>query len=172
MKLTPQQKNRLRIVKKAIDRAFAKLVARGRKTCLHNAHAFSVLNKPLSDVIDTLFTSISNRKRAPLGLESLGEAHAGVLKECLLHLYTSTYHRKEVERELLADLYRNSSKYELLAQMPLPRRERKKAEPLTPAGEAAAKIEAWERKARLAKTKIAKYTRRYKRLLKKEGSAT
>ena len=76
------------------------------------------------------------------------------------------------EKALLADLHKNGVEYELMAQMPLPKRERKpKAQPATPVDMAASKVRQWERKLRMAENKLKKYQRRLKRLQKKGAVA-
>ena len=172
MKKTTQQDNRLRILKRVIDRAFAQMVARGKKKAIHKMACVSDLNQQLSDSLDSLFTKISGRPRPPENLGLINQVHSMIIMESLQHLYTSTSCRKEVEKALLADLHKNGVEYELMAQMPLPKRERKpKAQPATPVDMAASKVRQWERKLRMAENKLKKYQRRLKRLQKKGAVA-
>lgn len=170
-KMTPQQENRMRILKEVIDRAFARTLANGRKKSVHKMAPWNNLNAPLSTSIDTMFTTISSKPHPPVTLGEVNQVHAHIIKECVAHLYSSTACRAYVERTILADIYKRGAEYELLAQMPKPRRERRPRKKLSPveqrADRASRKVEEWERKLKLAKTKLKKYRAKVKRYAKK-----
>ena len=170
-RMTPQQENRMRILKEVIDRAFARTLANGKKKSVHKMTPWNNLNAPLSNSIDTLFTAISGKPRTPVTLGEVNQVHAHIIKECVAHLYSSTACSNYVERTILADLYKHGSEYELLAQMPKPRREYRPRRKLSlveqRADRAVRKVAEWERKFRLAKTKLQKYRAKAKRYAKK-----
>ena len=165
----------MRILKQVIDRAFAKMVATGKKKAIHTMAEWSSLNAALSNSIDTVFTGISGKPRVPVMLGEVNQVHAHMIKECLAHLYTSTMCRNYVERAILADIHKNGAEYELLAQMPLPKRDHRPRKDRSlveqRADRAARKVAEWERKLKLAKTKLKKYRAKVSRYAKK-GVAT
>lgn len=172
MKKTQQQDNRLRILKRVIDRAFSRVVAHGKKKALLKMPCVRSLNQELSNSLDTMFTAISGRSRAPEVMGLINKVHAHILEQAMLHLYTGAECRRALEKAVLADLHKNGVQYELMAQMPPPKRERRpKAEPATPVDAAARKVRQWEKKLRMAENKLKKYRRRLKRLQKK-GAVT
>lgn len=163
---TVEQQNRLRILKEVTDRAFQRLVSTSRKRGVPKPGAVRTVRDNASK-IDDLFTSISALQRPPKSLKDIGKAHGEIIATLLLYWYTGTAQRDRVVEGILSDLYANAAQYDLEAVMPRPRRTRKPSRPMTRVERNAQnvfdKVKVWERKARLAKTKLAKYRAKAKR---------
>jgi len=180
MRTTEQQKNRLRILKRAIDRAFRKLVARGRKLSIEKIKYWDADGSKLPQHLDTLFTAISGLRMAPLDLLDLDRnipVHSHIIDQALDHLYFGKAPQRWLENTLLRDLFENGGEYELMSQMPRAKREYTPRPKQTRVESHAAKVDAkvveWERKMKLARTKLAKYKKRQKYYLnKKKGAKT
>lgn len=184
MKTTALQKNVLRILKKAIDRAMAYACHRAKRRPLKPTHQY--FHGTDIGRLDSLFAKLSTFKRlrpnaSPLEVrEYIKKADGGtigILDACVLQLYNmdADAFQADIYRFLLKDLQQNAAAYELLSQMPPPRRERIKREPQTPIQRRAAtvdgKVRQWERKLRYAKTKLAAYRKKQKYYTKKGVTA-
>ena len=172
MKMTPTRRNTLRILKGAIDRAFAKtVVSMGKRRAIDAPSLWDhPSNQLLTLTIDSLFATLASskaRKFADLPSQNLRSLLGVVVR----YAYTGAINQNIFEDHLLADLRVNSAQYELMAQMPLPRKERKKSAPKTlverRAEKADAKVAEWERKLKYAKTKLAAYRKKKKYYAKK-----
>jgi len=165
---TVEQENRLRILKDVIDRAFRRLSAKGRRRGLPKNHVIRGLR---GEKIDDIFNTISSMSRPPKYFDKLTDDHRMILEVLLSEGYTSELHRYRMESEILKDLYKNAAQYDLQSMMPRPKRTRRPSTPATRVERNAqnvfAKVKEWERKARLAKTKLAKYRAKAKRYEKK-----
>lgn len=171
MKLTQTQANVLRIFKQSLDRAFARHYGIMRKRALHPSDCPAVYGKTL----DTLFAYIGAMQKKPKSFASLNQEACDVLYRLMQQAYTSAQHREDIEREVLSDLYERAAEYELLAQMPPPKRAREQRIPQTLVERRAAhvdeKVLEWERKLKTAKTKLKVYRRKQKYYLAKKGAA-
>jgi hypothetical protein len=170
MKMTPTRRNTLRILKGATDRAFAKVVAYGKRRVLDNP---SMWNKAehAGPVLDVLFSSLSVLPKAKTFSDLNADNLRSLLATLARYAYTGAEQQRRFEMHLLEDLRTNAAQYELMAQMPLPRRERKPRVPKTlverRAEKADAKVAEWERKLKYAKTKLATYRKKQKYYAKK-----
>ena len=172
MKMTPTRRNTLRILKGAIDRAFAKtVVSIGKRRAIDIPALWDEASTPSAEqTIDSLFATVAfskARKFADLPSQNLRSLLGVVVR----YAYTGGGNQNRFEDHLLADLRANAAQYELMAQMPQPRKERKKSAPKTlverRAEKADAKVAEWERKLKYAKTKLAAYRKKQKYYAKK-----
>lgn len=170
MKMTPTRRNTLRILKGAVDRAFAKMVAQGKRRVLDNPSMWSKAEQA-GPVLDVLFSSIGALPKATTFSDLNADNLRSLLATMARYAYTGAEQQRRFEAHLLADLRINAAQYELMAQMPLPRKERKKSVPKTlverRAEKADAKVAEWERKLKYAKTKLAAYRKKQKYYAKK-----
>ncbi len=180
MRTTEEQRNKLRILKRVIDRAFKKLVARGLKLGIHKIKHWDTPGSTVPQHLDSLLTSISGRSKAPISfkeVEAFGTVQAHILRQTVAHAYSGDEARGWLEYWILEDLYANGVEYELLSQMPRPKREYKPRPKQTRVESYAAKVDAkvieWDRKLKLARTKLAKYKKRQRYYEnKKKGART
>jgi hypothetical protein len=169
--ITPMQANRLRILKGVVDRAFRKMIGFGKKRALHKVAFWRLISPAVSAGIDVLFSNVSGQSKRPTSMNQVDQVTGHIIARAIHELYTNDECKKTIERLVLYDLYDNGGKYELMAQMPPARRERTSSKPRTliesRADRAVAKVAEWEKKLKLAKTKLAKYRARVKRYAKK-----
>lgn len=170
VKLTQTQANTLRIFKQCLDRAFARHTAKLRKRTL----AGMELPTPHAVALDTLFASIAAMPRKPRDFGALKQGQSDLLYRLMQIAYTSAESRIAIEQAVLSDIYDHAAEYELLAQMPPPRRERTRREPQSLVERRAARVDSkvveWERKLKVAKGKLKKYRRKQKYYLTKKGA--
>jgi hypothetical protein len=175
--LTVTQGNKLDILKQCIDRAFRRMVARGVKRSLRKmpllrpgAARLSVGQLPDPASIDNVFTHISGKPKAPAMMRSIDAGIAHLLASAVHHMYSSEDQRDYLFKTLMADIHKNGAEYELASQMPRAKREYtprpKRSLVEERADRAVAKVAEWERKAKLAKTKLKKYRAKVDRYTK------
>lgn len=165
MKMTPTRRNTLRILKGAIDRAFAKVVADGRRRVLDSPSMWK--DAPMAEPsLDRLFATVAGSTKARLLSDLRDESLRSLIATMCRYIYTGPGQQRKFEAHLLEDLKTNAAQYELMAQMPLPRKERKVRAPKTLVERRAEKVEEkvaeWERKLKYAKTKLKAYRRKQK----------
>lgn len=166
-KLTQTQRNTMRIVKGVIDKSFARMVAQRKRYTFDELE----VDDQASKALDSMFTHMAGLSRAPVQFDHIGNFQGGLLKSMLHHVYTNTQCRHMVEKAILADLYAHAAEYELLAQMPQARRPYVRRGPRSLVERRADKVDAkvveWERKLKVAKTKLKAYRRKQKYYAKK-----
>lgn len=172
MKMTPVRRNITRILKQCIDRAYARHVARCRKLSMHKSRTWQ--DADTAKEIDNFFTYMGGLPPLPT-ISGIPDENTRNLLNVLVRLcYVNDKARKAFEKDLLADLRTNAAQYELLSQMPEPRREYTRREPRTLVERRAdavdKKVREWERKLKLAKTKLATYRKKQKYYTQKKGS--
>lgn len=170
MKMTPTRRNTLRILKGAIDRAFAKVVAHGKRKVLDKPSMWS--QAPMAgSAIDNLFSTMAGATGAKQLKDIRDENMRSLIATMARYAYTGAEQQRRFEVYLIEELRANATEYELMAQMPLPRREHKPRVPKTlverRAEKADAKVAEWERKLKYAKTKLAAYRKKQKYYAKK-----
>jgi hypothetical protein len=169
MKMTPTRRNTLRILKGAIDRAFSKVVAHGKRKVLDTPSMWSRADMA-APALDNLFATMAGATHARQ-LKDLHSGFGSLIATLARYAYTGAEQQRRFEMYLIEDLRTNATEYELMAQMPLPRRERKPRVPKTlverRAEKADAKVAEWERKLKYAKTKLATYRKKQKYYAKK-----
>jgi hypothetical protein len=170
MKMTPTRRNTLRILKGAIDRAFAKMVAHGKRKVLDKPSMWREADMA-GPALDNLFSTMAGATMAKLFKDVRDENLRSLLATLARFAYTGAEQQRRFEAHLIEELRANATEYELMAQMPLPRRERKTRVPKTlverRAEKADAKVAEWERKLKYAKTKLAAYRKKQKYYAKK-----
>lgn len=172
MQMTPTRRNTLRILKGAIDRAFAKLAADGRRRVLDQPSMWSKEDLA-GPSLDKMFSTFAGLSRAKALQDIRDEGMRSLLFTLARYAYTGAEQQRRFEAYLMEDLHTNAAQYELMAQMPLPRKERKVSAPKTLVERRAEKVEEkvaeWERKLKYAKTKLAAYRKKQK-YYKKKGA--
>ena len=169
--LTPSRTNTLNIIKQSIDRAMVKFASRQKRMRITRTGEWKHAS---TKTIDALWANIAARQKTP---RNFGEVE--LLTGALLSSMLTTYYRnstvlRSVEAEVMKDLHSRVAEYELLSQMPLPKRTYKRREKKSlverRADKAAAKVAEWERKLKYAKTKLAAYRKKQKYYAKKGAS--
>jgi hypothetical protein len=167
MPLTQTQVNILNTVKRSIDKAYAAHYARRKRTCIDR----SDWKNADAAAIDSLLGNIGGYAKAPKAFAHLLSPLTNLVHGLAYWSYANPAFNTEIERDVLADLHAHAAEYELLAHMPPVRRTRKKREPKTLVGRRAdavdEKVREWERKLKLAKTKLAAYRKKQKYYTKK-----
>lgn len=174
MRLTPVRKNIIRLTKQAIDRAYSRHLVRCRKMSLLKQRLWDGVD--CAKEVDGLFPAIAGWGSTPSTISSISDERVRVLLHTLVrNLYTNDRERRVFEHELLADLREHAAEYELLSQMPPPKREYHRRGPRTlverRADTVAEKVQEWERKLKYAKTKLAAYKKKQKYYQKKGAVA-
>ena len=169
MKMTPVRKNIVRLVKECIDRAYARHVAKCKRYAITNPRLWS--DAPCEGEIDKFFTYFGGLPSLPT-ISSVGDRKmADMLNVMIRCVYTNDKARREFEKDLLADLREHGAEYELLSNMPAPKREYERRGPRSLVERRAdtvdEKVREWERKLKLAKTKLAAYQKKQKYYQKK-----
>jgi hypothetical protein len=138
---------------------------------IHHMPHWKNAGKEMIPTLDNLFTDIVGLKNRPRSLSQVPDYHAYLIGQAVGWAYSSQECRMQLEADILHDIYANGGEYELLSQMPQPKRERKPRPKRTlvesRADRAALKVAEWERKLKLAKTKLAKYRAKAKRYAQK-----
>ena len=169
MKMTPVRKNITRLIKQCIDRAYSRHVARCRKLSMHRAKTWQ--DADTAKEIDNFFNYMGSLPPLPT-LSSIADENTRNLLNVLVRLcYVNDKARRAFEKDLLDDLRTNAAQYELLSQMPAPKREYERRGPRSLVEQRAdtvdEKVREWERKLKLAKTKLAAYQKKQKYYQKK-----
>lgn len=174
MKMTPTRRNTLRILKGAIDRAFAKVVAHGKRRVLDKPRMWGQADMA-GPTLDKVFATMAGATGAKQLKDLLDEGMGSLIATLARYAYTGADQQRRFEAHLLEDLRTNAAQYELMAQMPLPRKERKRREPKTLVERRAEKVEAkvqeWERKLKYAKTRLSAYRKKQKYYTKRGAIA-
>lgn len=172
MPLSPTRANTMRIVKQVIDKAFARHVAKRRRLVIDTT-SFGV-DFDGGKTVDELWSKIAAMPRPPKEFGQMPGYTGSLLSATLRWIYTSDTVLRSVQAEVLKDLHENCAQYELLSHMPPPRR---KYERRTPKGlverraeSVESKVQEWERKLKLAKTKLTAYRKKQKYYKKKGAS--
>jgi hypothetical protein len=174
MKLTPVRKNIIRLLKQSVDRAFARHAARRRKVSLTDPRMWK--DAPCGPDIDRMFPYFSGLHDKPASFAHLPDSDIrAMLNVIVRYCYTGDRERRNFEKELIDDLREHAAEYELLSQMPPPKREYKRRGPRSLVERRAdtvdEKVREWERKLKLAKTKLAMYKKKQK-YYQKKGTVT
>lgn len=162
MALTQVQQNILRILKQSLDRAYARHADRCRKRGMDSAKW-----GPLTDLhplIDRVFATLAASGKVD-SYKSLADKHVSILLDAVVdYCYASDEHWRKFEKDWINDLRKHAAEYDLLAQMPPPKRKYERKPPQTlverRAFEVEEKVREWERKLALAKTKLAAYRKK------------
>jgi hypothetical protein len=173
-KLTQTQVNILNAIKGSVDRAWARQAAILRRTTPNWKEMYRLDGDDYGSIIDAALGQISGATRAK-DFSQLPTDARELLVDILSALYWDTTRQQIVQRDILRDLRENAAEYELMAQMPPVKKERKKREPKTLVGRRAdavdEKVREWERKLKLAKTKLNAYRKKQKYYEKKGAVA-
>lgn len=169
MKLTPVRQNVIRIVKAAIDRAHARLAAKGKKASILDPKLWK--GADCGRDVDRMIGYIGSLPGG-LSFNNLQDNDMRSLIATLVRFcYTGDRQVKQMERDILDDIRSHAAEYELMAQMPPVRREYKRRGPRTlvekRADAVAEKVKEWERKLKYAETKLAAYRKKQKYYTKK-----
>lgn len=172
-KLSQVQQNILRILKQSLDRAYARHVDRCRKRGMDPIYWGGSSSMP--PVIDRLFATLATSGKVDSYKSLADKDVSSLLLMAVQYCYTSDEHRRKFEKDWVNDLRKHAVEYDLLAQLPPPKRRYERKKPLTlierRAEEADEKVREWERKLALAKTKLAAYRKKQAYYAKKGVAA-
>ena len=163
------QQNLLRVIKRVIDKHMRRNVAAGRK--ISKRWIEQDWDEDGAYALDHLLPFIVSKPKSPQSWTMFDESMIAIFTAYRRIAYGEEGYNARVERAILADLWKNAAEYELESALPPARRERAVSKPRTfvekRADTVAEKVKEWERKLRLAKTKLATYQRKQKYYSKK-----
>jgi hypothetical protein len=169
VKLTPVRQNVIRIFKRALDRAHARHAAKCRKVSLLDPKLWKSVD--CGRDIDRLIGYIGSTPGG-ISFNNLPDNDIRSLLAVLVRFcYTGDKQMRQLEKGILDDIRSHAAEYELMAQMPPVKREYNRRGPRTlverRADAVAEKVREWERKLKVAKTKLAAYQKKQKYYAKK-----
>lgn len=162
MQLSQVQQNILRILKQSLDRAYARHVDRCRKRGMDPVYWGGY--PAMYPVIDRLFATLAASGKVDSHRSLTDKDVSALLEVAINTCYDSDENWRKFEKDWVRDLRKNAVEYDLLAQMPPPKRKYERKPPQTlverRAFEVDEKVREWERKLALAKTKLAAYRKK------------